>query len=165
MWKMSAILLHELDNGMEQSRQNNVICHKIPDEEKNMFRKSLFLIIIVALGFLAAGCGPRQTKLTAADNGGQVEVKVGERIVVELEGNPSTGYTWEAKDLDASMFQQVGEVEFRSGNPGLLGAGGTLTLTFETLKPGTATLTLVYHRPWETDVEPVDTFTVAVTAK
>jgi inhibitor of cysteine peptidase len=85
--------------------------------------------------------------------------------VVELDGNPSTGYTWEAKDLDDSMIQQVGEAEFQSSNPGLIGAGGTLTLKFKTLKVGTTSLTLVYHRPWETGVKPLSSFTTMITVK
>jgi inhibitor of cysteine peptidase len=127
--------------------------------------KTLFLIAIVVMLVLTTGCGPTQTKLSAADNGKTVEVRAGDQITIVLEGNPSTGYTWEEKDLDTSMFQQVGETEFKSGNPGLVGAGGTLTLTFKTLKSGSATLTLIYHRPWETGVEPQNTFVVTVTVK
>jgi len=130
-----------------------------------MARKILFLVALAVMVILITGCGPVQTQLSAADNGKTVEVKAGDQIVIALEGNPSTGYTWEAKDLDASMFQQVGETEFKSSNPGLIGAGGTLTLTFKTLKAGTSALTLIYHRPWETDVAPVNTFMVNVTVK
>jgi inhibitor of cysteine peptidase len=113
-----------------------------------------------------AACSPtKPVTLTAADKGSQVEVKVGEQIVITLDGNPSTGYTWEAKDLDATMFEQVGDPTFNSSNPGLVGSGGTLTLTFKALKVGSASLTLVYHRPWETGVDPIDTFAVTVTVK
>jgi len=130
-----------------------------------MARKILFLVALAGMVILITGCGSVQTQLSAADNGKTVEVKAGDQIVIALEGNPSTGYTWEAKDLDASMFQQIGETEFKSSNPGLIGAGGTLTLTFKTLKAGTSALTLIYHRPWETDVAPVNTFMVNVTVK
>jgi inhibitor of cysteine peptidase len=130
-----------------------------------MARKILFLVALAGMVILITGCGSVQTQLSAADNGKTVEVKAGDQIVIALEGNPSTGYTWEAKDLDASMLQQVGETEFKSSNPGLIGAGGTLTLTFKTLKAGTSALTLIYHRPWETDVAPVNTFMVNVTVK
>jgi inhibitor of cysteine peptidase len=115
---------------------------------------------------LATACSPtKPVTLTAADRGSQVEVKVGEQIVITLDGNPSTGYTWEAKDLDTTMFEQVGDPTFNSSNPGLVGSGGALTLTFKALKVGSASLTLVYHRPWETGVDPTDTFAVTVTVK
>jgi inhibitor of cysteine peptidase len=130
-----------------------------------MLHRILFLTVLMGVLPLMAGCVSRQAQLTATDNGKTLNVKTGEQIIVDLDGNPSTGYTWEAKDLDASMLQQVGETAFRSSNPGLVGSGGTLTLTYKTLKAGTVTLTLVYHRPWETDVKPQSTFVVTVNVK
>jgi inhibitor of cysteine peptidase len=131
-----------------------------------MSRKTLPLVTLAVLFILVTACSSsKQVNLTAADKGGQVEVKVGGLIVITLDGNPSTGYNWEAKDLDTTMFEQVGDSTFISSNPGSVGSGGTLTLTFKALKAGTATLTLVYHRPWETGSDPIDTFAVTVTVK
>jgi inhibitor of cysteine peptidase len=133
---------------------------------ENMFTKTLSLILLAVVLILATACSPaKQVNLTAADKGSQVEVRTGEEIVITLDSNPSTGFSWEAKDLDTTMFEQVGDPTYISSNPGLVGSGGTLTLTFKALKTGTATLTLIYHRPWETDVAPVDTFAVTVTVK
>lgn len=129
-----------------------------------MFRKT-YLFACLAILLVLTACGPTRITLTASDNGGQIEVKTGDLMVIQLEGNPSTGYTWEAQNLDAAMFEMVGEPEFESDNPDLVGSGGTLTLTFKTLKAGTATLNLVYHRPWETDVEPLETFSITVTVE
>lgn len=133
-----------------------------------MSPKPIYLFILAA-AIVMSGCNispqPEPTPrpaLTIADHGGQVELAAGDLIVVTLEGNPSTGYTWEVQDLDTSMFEMVGEPVFESSSPGLVGAGGTLTLTFKALQPGTATLNLVYHRPWETEVEPADAFSVTV---
>lgn len=131
-----------------------------------MLHRILSLVTLAVVLISVAACSPtKPVILTAADNGSQVEVKVGEQIVITLDGNPSTGYTWEAKDLDATMIEQVGDPVFSSSNPGLVGAGGTLTLTFKALKAGAASLTLVYHRPWETGVDPIDTFAVTVTVR
>ena len=132
-----------------------------------MVHRILFVIVLAAVLVPTAGCGSKQIELTSVDNGKNLKVKVGEQIVVVLEGNPSTGYIWEAKDLDASMIQQVGETEFKSSNsnPGFAGAGGTLTLKFRALKVGTTSLTLVYHRPWETDVKPISSFVITINVK
>jgi inhibitor of cysteine peptidase len=133
---------------------------------ENMLSKIKSPVLLALVLLLAAACSPaKPVTLTAADKGSQVDVKAGEQIVITLDGNPSTGYTWEAKDLDSTMFEQVGDPAFISSNPSLVGSGGTLTLTFKALKAGTATLTLVYHRPWETGVDPMDTFVVTVTVK
>jgi inhibitor of cysteine peptidase len=122
-----------------------------------------FLSIVLVL---ASACTPnKQLSLTAVDKGSHVDVISGGQIIISLEGNPSTGYTWGARDLDMSMFEQVGDPVFKSNNPGLVGSSGTLTMTFNCLKAGTGTLTLIYHRPWESGVDPIDTFLLNVTIK
>ena len=141
-----------------------------------MMRQLFFRTALVAWLLLAAGCvrpgyvdlqisPPEQVFLTAANSGQKLTLFVGQELVIQLDGNPSTGYTWEAKDLDAGMFQQVGETVFASSNPNLVGSGGSLTLTFRVLKTGPASLTLVYHRPWETTVAPLHMFSITATVK
>ncbi len=131
-----------------------------------MLRKIISLVSLAVALISATACSPaKQVNLAAADNGSQVEVKLGGQIVITLDSNPSTGYTWEAKDLDTTMFEQVGDPTFNSSNPGLVGSGGTLTLNFKALKAGTTRLTLIHHRPWETGIDPIDTFAVTVTVK
>ena len=131
-----------------------------------MIRNQLILASLILILILATACtSPQSVTLTSADNGGKAVVEAGGQIIIKLDGNPSTGYTWEAKDLDATMFKQAGDPVFSSSNPGLVGSGGTLTLTFDTLKAGTSTLNLIYHRPWESGVEPINTFSVSVTVK
>ena len=128
-----------------------------------MFRKPLFYVFLALILTLAA-CSPQSVQLTADDNGGQVEVKSGQEFTITLTGNPSTGYMWEIQDLDTTLFEQVGDAQFVSDNPGLVGSGGSITLTFKALQTGTGVLTLVNHRSWE-DTEPIDTFTVTVIVK
>jgi inhibitor of cysteine peptidase len=131
-----------------------------------MDHKTLSLVSLTMVIFLATACNSsNHITLTAADKGSQVDVKVGGLIDISLESNPSTGYTWEAQDLDTTMFEQLDDPVFRSSNPNLIGSGGILTLTFKVLKAGTTSLTLVYHRPWETNVDPNDSFTVTLTVK
>jgi inhibitor of cysteine peptidase len=130
-----------------------------------MLRISSVLLAAALALATGAGCGSGRILFTEAQDGEQVQVAVGEEFSIRLPGNPSTGYSWEPQDLDASLFEQAGEPEFESSDPSLVGAGGDVTLTFRVLKAGTASLTLVYHRPWETDAEPADTFTLTVTAR
>lgn len=138
-----------------------------------MIRQPLFLTALTAVSLLTAGCEPQkvqvsppeQVNLTGADNGEKVALFADQELVIQLDSNPSTGYTWETKDMDATMFEQAGDAKFTSSNPNLVGSGGTTTLTFRVLKTGNATLTLVYHRPWETGVDPLYTFSITVTVK
>ncbi len=123
------------------------------------------LTFTLILGLLA-GCSPKESNLTAANNGQPATIKVSGKIVVELESNPSTGFTWEASNLDTTILKQSGETEYKpaSSTP-MPGSGGTQVLRFEAVAPGTTTLTLIYHRPFETNVPPIKTFTIKVTVE
>ena len=143
---------------------------------KHKLHLIVMVIILIPFLFATAGCGTRgpmptpimtSYKLTETDNGKTINLNTGEMLVIRLISNPSTGYTWEIQDLDTKVLEKVGEAEFESADtpPDLVGASGTLNLTFKAIEPGTSRLTLVYHRPWEVDVEPIQTFSVTVTVK
>ncbi len=60
------------------------------------------------------------------DDGGQVELELGQILVVTLESNPSTGYRWEQAENQESILEQLGEAEFKSSetsDPPTVGAG------------------------------------------
>ena len=122
-------------------------------------------ILLLLLGSLA-GCSPSESSFTDANNGQPAVIKVGGRIIVELESNPSTGFTWEASALDTSVLKQLGPAEYKpAGSTPMPGSGGTQILRFEAAAPGTTTLTLIYHRPFETNVPPAKTYTIKVTVE
>jgi inhibitor of cysteine peptidase len=149
-------------NFLEKFSVNRI---QISEKELIMLRRILFIFILSGVLAATTGCGPRKIDVNSTDARRQLNVKVGERLAVSLEGNLTTGYTWEASDLDTSMIQQVGAAAFVSSHPGLVGAGGTQTLAFKALKAGTTNLTLIYHRPWEKDITPLHTFTVTINIK
>jgi inhibitor of cysteine peptidase len=124
----------------------------------------LVLLLIVAVLMVYGPC-PREVHLTAADNGREIDLKKGDVLVITLKGNPTTGYTWDVVEpLDAQILQQVGEIEFKPESD-LLGAGGVQIIRFEIVNTGRTALKLVYHRPWEKDVEPLETFAIQVVAR
>jgi inhibitor of cysteine peptidase len=127
--------------------------------------RKVFNLVVSLILILMTACNPARMKLTANDNGKQVEVKAGAELRITLEANLSTGYAWEAQGLDSALFAQVGDPEYKVFSPGLVGSGGKQVFTFKALQAGTGTLTLVYHRSWETGVAPLDTFSVTVTVK
>ena len=124
--------------------------------------------IILMFGLLLTAltaCGStNEIELDADDDGGQIELNTGQMLVISLEGNPTTGYTWEVAELDDQVLRQVGETEFKPESDAI-GAGGVQTLRFETVNSGQTTLKLVYHRSWEADVEPAETFSVRVVVR
>ena len=121
-----------------------------------------FLSLVILL--LVTGCSPKTVNLTGADNGSSVTLRPSQELVIALESNPTTGYSWQVAEVDPAILAQVGESEYKqsAGSEGLVGVGGTETLRFEAVAAGEVTLTLGYARPWETDVLPIETFVVTV---
>jgi len=125
------------------------------------------LVTVLALVVVAgiSGCAAESVQaLEGEDDGREITLQKGQTVTIKLEGNPTTGYSWEVVETEGAILQQVGEPEFEAESD-LLGAPGTQTLRFEAVETGQMELKLVYQRPWETDVEPVETFTVQVTVQ
>ena len=100
-------------------------------------------------------------ELGADDSGKIVELVEGESLVVRLESNPSTGYEWEAI-VDGETVLTLAERAFADDGSDLAGAPGTETFRFDAVSEGQATVTLNYRRPWETDVEPIETLVYTI---
>jgi len=129
----------------------------------NKFSFIAMFTLLIALT-AAAGCSPQQQEAKASmdDNGREMQLKKGQTLVVTLEGNPTTGYSWEvAEPLDEQVLRQAGEPEFKAESEAL-GAGGVQILRFEAVNAGKITLKLAYRRSWEKGVEPLNTFSLQV---
>src|SRR5512142_1610765 len=116
-----------------------------------------FIIIAVLAACGAASADP--VRLSAKDAGTTVHVKQGDAFEIALEGNPTTGYTWEVAPGSGDQVALQGEPEFTADSDAL-GSGGIMTLRFEAVKQGTAPLKLIYHRTFEPNVAPLQTFEV-----
>ena len=90
-----------------------------------------------------------------------INLQIGQTLGITLEGNPSTGYTWEMEPVEQPILSQVGEPVVKP-NSNLIGAPAMLSFTFKADANGTQLLRLIYHRPWEKDVPPVNSFDVTV---
>jgi inhibitor of cysteine peptidase len=125
-----------------------------------------FIWFIAILPMVLSACNSQRTiTLTKADNNSQVEVSKGGVITIELESNPSTGYAWEVQEIDPTKLEQVGDPIFTNSNPGLIGSGGILIFKFTCLEKGNTVIKLVYQRPWESNIPPIDTFSINISIK
>lgn len=96
---------------------------------------------------------------------GAVSVTAPATVRVTLAANPSTGYGWEMSVApDPTVLDQVGEPVYEATptDTMVVGSGGVTTFEFATVGPGTTTIELVYRRPWEEGVEPVEIVTLDV---
>jgi inhibitor of cysteine peptidase len=126
-------------------------------------RKQLMLAGFAGLLFLLAGC-EKKMHVDYDMNGSTVVLEKGQTMVLKLGSNPTTGYNWEITELDTTVLQQVGEVDYRSDSM-LIGSGGINTWTFEAVGSGVTQLQLVNHRSWEKDTPPLDTFDLEIVVK
>jgi len=144
-------------------------------EKRRLIAAAVLIVVIMGSAVASAGCGSKAdansapVKLTDADNGKTITVKVGGTVKVILAGNPTTGYSWTAAlgEKDAAVMKQQGDAVYAQQNTSqsVVGAGGTFTFTFKAAAAGQATLTFDYARPFEKGTPPVKTFTVTVTVK
>ncbi|MBQ4313183.1 MAG: protease inhibitor I42 family protein [Clostridia bacterium] len=82
--------------------------------------------------------------------------KASHTAVIELSGNPSTGYTWIYEMSEDNIVREV-KNEFQMPSPSdRVGAGGKFVFEFEGISPGEVTLTFSYLRTFE-DNPPVKT--------
>jgi predicted secreted protein len=68
----------------------------------------IFMAALIALLLTLTACGTAAVKLDEEHNGGSVEVNSGDKITITLEGNPTTGYSWELSELDQAVVELVG---------------------------------------------------------
>lgn len=109
---------------------------------------------------------PDSLELSEEDGGTSLAIQQGGTIVLTLEANPSTGYSWEMNDEDpeASLLLQMGEPVFNSDDPEAAGAGGTMTYTFTAADVGQMTVSMIYLGP-AVEEAPTKTFEFDLTVK
>lgn len=128
--------------------------------------KKIWLLSGVFLGAALSACGGRAApqeplRVGMPQDGQAVKLRVGGRLEVTLEGNPTTGYAWEQVEGDAAVLKPQGEAGFTPGSRAM-GAGGTFTFLYEAAAPGKTRLALAYRRPFDKNTPPDKTFTLSV---
>ncbi|MEM9573307.1 MAG: protease inhibitor I42 family protein [Pseudomonadota bacterium] len=92
------------------------------------------------------GAAPVQT-FTDPASGTDITLRPEGQLRLKLDSNPTTGYYWYLKDIDASKIDQLSEGYFADPAPeGLTGSGGHQMFVFEALAKGRSTLVLSYER-------------------
>ncbi|GEM_PF-1741174 len=119
------------------------------------------LVIIALLLMFFSISKLHALELTERDNGQTVKLQQGEILTLNLEGNPTTGYMWEAAGYNKNLLVMQGESGFLrdAERPG---SGGRFVFRFEPKGTGETRLQLVYIRPWAKKDRPIRTFEVVV---
>lgn len=139
--------------------------------------KTCFLVLLCFLICLCCACsankgtfgGPQnpgaQTVREFIDPAQTVTVGAGERFVITLGSNATTGYSWQAPERTSVVSLTSHRYEAPASS--LAGAPGKEHFEFTARSPGKESLVFHYLRPWEKDVSPAKTatFTIEVIRK
>lgn len=122
-----------------------------------MLKSFLTFIIIAMIG----NCNSPSELLNIekSNNDQEFELNVQSEIVISLDSNPTTGYTWRVSNQDTNFLKLIGDSTLQAESK-LLGAPTKQVFRFLTIAPGNTELNLVYHREWEKNIAPLDTFKV-----
>lgn len=96
--------------------------------------KTKKVLILILLVLLFAGCSTTSFK--------------SDKTTLELNGNPTTGYTWLYSIGDETIISVDEDVKYL-GAKGVMGAPSKFTYTIKSLKAGNTSLKFEYKRPWE----------------
>lgn len=102
--------------------------------------------------------------VTVEDAGARLVLRQGDRLMVELAGNATTGFQWENVLLpEFAVLQESEKVEYRpKPHPKeMVGFGGTFLFRYEAVAAGSQSFRFVYHQPWES-VKPEEVFEFTV---
>jgi len=99
--------------------------------------------------------------LTRADHNRSAEIRVGERLMVRLPENPSTGYTWAIDETDRRLLA-LDSTDYAVPTEGFVGARGLRAFTFTARQPGEVALKFKYWRFWEGDASTTEHYAVTV---
>jgi predicted secreted protein len=121
---------------------------------------NLCFILVVACAFRAASL---PIILTNVDDGKTVTVSSGNQVIIQLPDNSgSTGYTWNfTTSRNQVLTWQNATYIPPTGHP-MPGASGTMAFTFLAHDSGSVHIQFALQRTWETNVPPVQLFTVTI---
>ncbi len=145
--------------------------------------KTILAVILGTLLIAGIACGgtsgsptptptttPAHTNVSvnASNSGGLVNMSVGDLLIVKLDSNKTTGYSWNLSAIsNTGVIKKVSDeyVTPPPSDPPMTGQGGYEKWTFEALEAGTANISMKYIRPWETTAEPAENFSITVNVK
>jgi len=110
---------------------------------------------------------PVEIRVTSGDANKEIKAKVGEIIVIEVEGNATTGYSWDEMPgrSDSVLESQGHEYKMQDFPVGMVGVGGKAVFRYRVKAPGKTEIVLGYARPWEKDKPPEQMFNVKIVAE
>ena len=102
-----------------------------------------------------------QLTLTQEHKGKSAEARQGDKIVIQLKENPTTGYRWTIEHLDQAILA-VQSSDFSLAPGSGIGGGGVRLFVLEAKQTGTTRLQLKLWRDWQGDSTIIERFDVTL---
>jgi inhibitor of cysteine peptidase len=117
------------------------------------------MLSCAAPGSLASG-SRSEVAIDQRASGATIALRVGQKLVLSLPANPTTGYLWQVEPGAERILAQQGEGKFVVESSAI-GAGGVITFSFKAVAEGEGALRLRYVRSFQPE-SAADTFQVSV---
>jgi len=125
--------------------------------------KQLSIILLISIIPIFMGCN--EIIFSMNDSGKTITVDPGTVIKINLVSNRSTGNSWRTINYNHEIIAQQGEPEYKKSSSNMVGAAGSVSYTFKTLKSGTTNLSMLYGSFSDPDKEPVKKFDLKIVVK
>jgi inhibitor of cysteine peptidase len=133
------------------------------------------LLLLLAWSVSADALDEKTVTITDKDKDAKVELAKGDKLLVKLPANPTTGFTWviasksekDKGDTLGDILKSAGKPEYEPADKDkkIIGGGGTQTFTFTAQAVGEVEVEMQYKRTFEKDKEPAKTFKFKVIIK
>ncbi len=124
--------------------------------------KSIILLMILLI--MTCGQNEKMLVLKKENSGQQIEVKSQQEFQIVLDANPTTGYTWTLIDTIPTIKTSLQNSQFTKSSD-LLGAPGQQIFSFKANFTGKMEIRFIYHRQWEKNAAPIDSYSVKIEVK
>lgn len=120
-------------------------------------------VLLAACGAASVGAVRTCTITVGMTANGSVRtLHRGDRLVVRLPSNPSTGYAWTISSAGRPVLRLLSRSFLAPEDGQRVGAPGVAVFRFRAAAAGRTTLRLAYARSWETGAKPARTFTLRI---
>jgi inhibitor of cysteine peptidase len=133
---------------------------------------SLAFLAVLVFGTATMGAqGEKTVTITDQDQDKdkepKVELKKGDKLVVKLAANPTTGFTWVIASKEDDKLKSEGKPKYepKDNQKKVAGGGGVQVFTFTAAEVGELDVEMHYLRTFEKDKEPAKKFKFKVTIK
>jgi predicted secreted protein len=103
--------------------------------------------------------------ITKKNNNAELNVHVGDKLIVRLEAIPGAGFSWSVIGDVGGVLSQSGEPVFERSGERLMGGVEQQVFTFQVKSKGVLKLQLEYRRPWEKAGAANKSFSIRVKAE